>query len=353
MKSVVRISQSLGLHIVKRLVVTLLLLSPLFLSLSSCDLSVFFAKNGSGTPGSTTTGGGGGSGATYVQSYVITAAANAGSGLTADATAVITGTNIYITLPYSIIQTQTKLIPTITMQSGYTMAGTAAPFVQNDGMILVVTKTSDASIYNYTLHVAVDPTSLAYLKLANAFYYDTTGTKRDLSANSTITLDAKTNTYTVTLNTDSFNLSYVQYAVQAILSRPIGFATANVAYGSFGDVSPVFSGSVPPYTITVQSPDKSVTNTFLVKVARTLSSNIAVTDASAVISYVYDYQVSRAAADATVANWLSAQFNVPDNNGHGTLFSDYAGYRTNYQVFSPAGGSFGMLILDRQRSGER
>ena len=306
--------------------------------LFSCDFSALLGgkKDNSGSPANPPSSGGTTIG--YVQSYLITMASNPAAGLTSDVTATINSTNISIVLPYAVIQAQTKLAPTITMQSGYTI-GTPASFVQTDGMILVVTKTSDASIINYTLHVSVDPNSIAYLHLSSPFYYDTNGVKQDITVNSTLALDPKTNKYTLTLLTDSFNLNYVQYAVQAILSRPMGFASATVPYGTFANLSTVLGGGAMPYSVAVQSPDKTITNTFTISAVRTLSSNVAITDVSATVNYIYDYTVSRAFTDSTLSNFLNAEFNCLLSDGPSTInFNQWLNI-SNATAFSSINGT--------------
>jgi len=282
----------------------------------------------------------------YVQSYLINVAQN--PSLPTNVTAVITGTNIYITLPYNTIQTQTALLPTVTMQPGYTIGITGA-FIHTDGMTLVVTKTSDTSVSLYTLHVAVDPASIAFLKLSNPYYIDTDGIKQDITANTTLTLNSANNTYTLTLVTNDFSMNYVATSVQAILARPIGFLTAAIPYGAFGNTGPATAGTVPPYTIQVQSPNRSVTNTFTITAVRTLSSSTQFTDAAAIISYIYTYTVTRGFADATVTNFLNTDFNPLDTTGSVYYHQDDYGAVDHYtyrQAFStPYNGELFPLVF--------
>jgi hypothetical protein len=305
-------------------------------------------------------GGGGSGGSSLITSYGFLASNN--PSLTQDATATITAPDVYVILPYSVIQAQTPLTPTVTLASGYSISPSGS-YVPTDGMTLVLTNTSDQSIHNYKLHVSVDPNSIAFLQLGSPFYYDSSGNKQTLkSSQYTLSLATLTNTYTLLLNTDNFTLPYVVNAVQNIVtSRPIGFSTANVPYGSFTtNLSAALGGTVCPYSVTVQSPNKSITNTFTIQAARTKSNIVQLTDVSATIAYIYAYTISQAYADATLSNFLGTVWapsvppdSISDQTGsygsYGHSFSDVWNALTNSTVtnntvFTATGAQWGPAL---------
>jgi hypothetical protein len=199
-------------------------------------------------------------------------------------------------------------------------------------MTLVITNTSNNSVSNYTLQVSVDPNSIAFLQLSSPFYFDTSGNKDVLTSSQyVLALNGATNTYTITFQTDAFNVPYNANVVQNIVtSRPVGFATASVPYGSFTtNLSAALGGTVCPYTVGVQSPNKSITNTFTVQAARTKSNVVQLTDVSATISYIYSYTTTVAFSDSTLSNFLSTVFaatssdNCQGSDGGGSSMFNY------------------------------
>ncbi len=88
-----------------------------------------------------------------LESYAVTAAENPSVG-SSDADAVISGTDIYITLPYSALEAQAPLTPSVALQAGYAITPSGS-YVLSDGLTLVVVDAATAGILDYTLHVAV------------------------------------------------------------------------------------------------------------------------------------------------------------------------------------------------------
>ena len=297
----------------------------ILLALSACDLSVL-TGGGKGTSGAASGGGstsgssGSGGGTTsLITSFAFLASKN--SALSSDEVATISAPNLYITLPYNVIQNQTSLTPTAMLQSGYSLTNPSGAFVPTDGMTLVITNLSNQNISNYTLHVSVDPGSIAFLQLASPFYYDTHGIRQALSTSQyTLALAGTTNTYTLALNTDAFAVPYNVNVVQAIVAgQSVGFATASVPYGSFTtNLGEALGGGVTPYTITVQSPSKTVTNTFTIQATRTKSNVVQLTDVSATIAYLYNQSTTQALADSTLQNWLNSEWQPSSSDTYGT-----------------------------------
>ena len=128
--------------------------------------------------------------------------------------------------------------------------------------------------------------------------------------NTPLSLAASTNTYTLTFITDAFNIPYNANVIQnAVTSRNIGFSTATVPYGSFtANLSAALAGAICPYTVTVQSPTRTVTNTFTVQATRTKSNLVQLTDISASVAYIYTYTTTQTYADSTLSNWLNSNF---------------------------------------------
>jgi len=261
-----------------------------------------------------------------IQSFVVTAALN--PSLTTDATAIINGSNLYISLPYADVTQGVKLTPTVTLQSGYTISPSGS-YAMSDGMTLTITQTATAAIANYTLHVGTSAASMAFLNLATPFYYDSSGTKQTLSSsNYSLSYNPSNNTYTLTLNTDSFTnfAPYYGQDTQAVLARPIGFGTVETPYNAtVTGASSGIAGATPPYTITVKSADGTVTNTYTVDVVRTPSAWIGISSASVNVTNVYDY--------TDTPGWGSS---LPNWQGQ----SSGLGGANNQQVFWN-GGSYG------------
>jgi len=222
----------------------------------------------------------------------------------------ISGTTISIEVPYSIIQNQTPLTPTVGLQSGYTINPTGA-YYPNNGMTLAVTCTSTGVVSNYTLDVSVDPGTLAFLQLSNPFYYSDTGIKTSLtSAQYNLVFNGPTNTYSLTFNTDAFTVPYnVTIVQQIVTTQPVGFTTVTVPYGSFTtNLAAAVGGAACPYTVAVESSAKTVTNTFTIQAARTKSNIVQLSDVSATIGYLYNTTTTQALTDNTLQNFLSAMW---------------------------------------------
>ena len=246
--------------------------------------------------------------ASLVNSFVVTSALN--PSLSTNATALVNGSNIYITLPSAVVQAGTLLTPTVSLAPGYTISP-AASYAFTDGMHLVLTQTATAAITDYTLHVGSNAASLAFLKLASPFYYDAGGTKVTLSPSEyALGFDSNTNTYTLTLNTDSFASFAPYYAsqTQTILSRNIGFSTVETPYNaSVTGASSAIGGAAAPYTITVRSADGTSTDTYTVNVVRTKSSWIGASSANGTASYAYGYTDSTSGMDSGWYNsWMNS-----------------------------------------------
>jgi hypothetical protein len=254
--------------------------------------------------------GGGGGSSSLITSFSFLTSNN--PALTQSYIATIVPPNVNIEVPYSVIQNQAALTPTVTMQAGYALTSPSGVFVPStSGTTLVITNTSTLTITNYTLNVSVDPNSMAFLQLSNPFYYDTSGNKDTLTSSQyTLALAGATNTYTITFQTDAFTVPYNATVVQNIVtSRPVGFSSATVPYGSFAtNLSAALGGAVSPYTVIVQSPNKSLSNTFTVQAARTKSNIVQLTDVSATLNYVFSYTTTQVFSDSTLSSFLGTIF---------------------------------------------
>jgi len=93
-----------------------------------------------------------------ISSFVLQASQN--SALTSDATAVVSGTDIYLTLPYTVVKSSTPLTPTVSfISSDYTITPSTA-YAMTNGMTLTLTQLSTGKTYQYTLNVAMDPATV-------------------------------------------------------------------------------------------------------------------------------------------------------------------------------------------------
>ena len=229
-------------------------------------------------------------GSSLVQSFVVTSAQN--PSLKSDSTAIISGSNIYISLPLNDVTNGVKITPTVTLAPGYTITPNGS-YAMSDGMKLTITQTSTAAITNYTLHVGTNAASMAFFNLAAPFYYDSGGNKISLSSSQyQLQYNTTNSTYTLTLNTDAFPSFAPYYATdtQAILGQNIGFGTVNTPYNAtVTGANSAIAGAATPYTVTVKSSDGTVDNTFTIDATRTKSSYIGVSGASANATYVYNY----------------------------------------------------------------
>jgi len=92
-----------------------------------------------------------------LQLYELAAAGN--PSLSSNEVGVISGTNIYLTVPYAALSAQTPLAVTTTLQSGWTITPSGS-YVVSDGMPLTVVNTTTSTIVTYTLHVAVSTSTV-------------------------------------------------------------------------------------------------------------------------------------------------------------------------------------------------
>ena len=333
---------------------------------SACDLSWILGHTGTSTPPQSSAQGGGSngssSGPSLISSFAFLTSNN--PSLTTNEVATINPPNVNIVVPYNVIQNQTALTPTAVVQSGYTLTSPSGAFYPANGTTLVITNNTNQSISNYTLNVSVDPGSIAFLQLAAPFYWNTSGAKVSLtSAQYALSLAGATNTYTLQFQTDAFQVPYNVNVVQAIINaQAIGFGTATVPYGSFTtNLANATGGAVCPYTITVQSPQKTVTNTFTVQATRTKSNIAQLTDVSATIGYIYNVSSTQAYSDNTLQNFLNASWQEGANDSYlswysnnsntlGATAADFATdwalvpgapvYPSNSQVYTTTGASW-------------
>ena len=116
--------------------------------LSSCDLSWLFGKKS----------------APSISSYSVTAAQN--PGLSSDETAIINGTDIYLTLPYLYAVDGVAVTPTVGLPSGSNISPSGTYVVKDN---LALTLSSGGGTYNYTLHLGVDPATIALPPFIQSF----------------------------------------------------------------------------------------------------------------------------------------------------------------------------------------
>jgi len=91
-----------------------------------------------------------------LQAYAVQASNN--PSLASDATGLIEGTDIYLSLPYGPVTGGTPLTPTVKLASGYSISPSGA-YAIRDGMTLTVTQDSSAQTTSYRLHVSEIPST--------------------------------------------------------------------------------------------------------------------------------------------------------------------------------------------------
>lgn len=134
---------------VKRTVVIAAMLAPLCCLLAtSCDLTSLA-----------------GSDPQYIASYAVTSASN--PELPTNETAIISGRGVYLTLPYRFAVAGVAVNPTVKLENGARAITPEGPYVAKDGMALAVT--AGGGRYTYTLHVGVDPATIALPPLIASF----------------------------------------------------------------------------------------------------------------------------------------------------------------------------------------
>ena len=79
--------------------------------------------------------------------------------LPADSVGVISGSNIYLALPYSALQAGTSFNVTTNLEPGYTI-NPSGTYALSDGMSIIVINSTTNAITTYTLHIAVSTGSL-------------------------------------------------------------------------------------------------------------------------------------------------------------------------------------------------
>ena len=119
------------------------------LSADSCDLSCVL----------------GGCQSEYIQSYAVDTADNPQLG--SDETAQINGTDLYLTLPYMFAVEGVAVTPSVSFENGGSSIEPSGTYAVKDGMPLTVT--AKGKSYSYTLHVGVDPSTVATPPLISSF----------------------------------------------------------------------------------------------------------------------------------------------------------------------------------------
>jgi hypothetical protein len=283
----------------------------------------------------------GGSSSSILLGLSVTKALNS-TYCTQDYTATISGKNVYISLPYTIVANSLTVTPTITVASGYTCAQTGT-FVLADGTVLVVSNSSTGAVSNFTVHVSVDANTIAFIKLSKPFYWDTSGVMHSMSdSNTVLTLDVPTNTYTLTLQTDTFGLygpTVCSAPTTGILHRPIGFNTITSSSGATLSTASAQSGAVMPYTFSLTPKGSNTVTTYTICSARTNSSSTAVTNVSYTMVPVYSMNntyTDNGGTQTAITN-LGDYLTSINCNTSGKSFSTGQSYRNIYFSTSGAG----------------
>lgn len=171
--------------------------------------------------------------------------ASKNEGLSSDAVGVISGRDIFITLPYDLIASNAVLDPTISVPDYISLSPEGPVIMSNDPEYeLVNSKAAGGDRTVYTVRASVDTHSLTVVSVANAFWRDAQGNEHDLPGAEIEKVDGG-----FIVKTD-----YSTY--QELEGKTIGFRDVNYAPGTSGEnlLRPL-AGATMPYEITVVSAD--------------------------------------------------------------------------------------------------
>jgi hypothetical protein len=195
--------------------------------------------------------------------------------LSSDREAVISGTTVSVTLPYSVINDKTALRPTITTPEGVSIEPKPSK-AQSFDVDRTYTLSKGGVSTDYTVKTSADPNTLTMLELGDPWYWKN-GKKVSITT-ATIKHDGAQRILQVPYG------EYIQ-----IEGRKIGFNTVDTPQGADGETSILFSGATPVYTVPVTSKDGSRTTDYQIALDYKNTNATGILSAVANVRKVYDY----------------------------------------------------------------
>lgn len=154
--------------------------------------------------------------------------------------AEISGTTIFLELPYQLMQQDSLVLePSVTVSDGATFTPTG-PIDFKSTSVFTVTG-ADGSGTVYSINTTIDPDTLTFLDLENPFYVDASNVRTAFTADS---INFASGQQVVTVQPSVWDV---------IDGQKVGFFDRNAPYNGSVNVDPLVLGEVPPYTVTVTS----------------------------------------------------------------------------------------------------
>jgi hypothetical protein len=204
-----------------------------------------------------------------VLSFAVLQSENAAS-VTKDYYGLISGNQIFLTLPYIVVAQNKSIKPQVILAPGYAVNPQGSYHVY-DGMGLTVTNPGRGTMFMYTLHVSIDQATVNTIQLNRPFYIKDDGSKVDMTGYtfSVSYDDASSGTITVHFDTEQYGVDGPA-VLDEIFTKKIGFYDVTVPFDAVSDVANAVNGAYLPYTVSTTT---STTTTFQVEATRRLRSD--------------------------------------------------------------------------------
>ncbi|MDR2094653.1 MAG: hypothetical protein LBP76_03940 [Treponema sp.] len=265
-----------------------------------------------------------------ILSFAVLQSENAAA-VTKDYYGLISGNQIFLTLPY-IVVAQNKLVkPQVILAPGYQINPQGSYHVY-DNMGLTVTNPGKGTMFMYTLHVSIDQATVNAIQLNRPFYIKDNGSKVDLTGY-TIAVsyaDAANGTITVNFDTEQYGLNGPA-VLDEIFTKKIGFYDVTVPFDAVSDVSSAVNGAYLPYTVSMTA---GVETVFQVEAVRRLRSDTSFASLA--------YTFKRAHAVTPDPAFLSRTMAVTNNNNY--VNTHYNVFFTNGVHLFTISGQFGSAL---------
>jgi len=211
--------------------------------------------------------------------------------LNKDVQGTINGNSIYIVLPYDVLDNNTPLLASISVPSESTISpDPTVPISFRAPVVYMVKRGADYK--TYTVYSSIDPDSLTFLRVADPFYVDASGTETPIA---TYSLKSNTGAISLDLNTGDYSI---------MSNRPIGFKTIYYGYNSV--VSPVIVyGNVMPYNVTVSSKDGTQSRAYNLTLNRNTVTETDLVSVTANCQKIYDKTITSSSNIADYNSFLN------------------------------------------------
>lgn len=224
--------------------------------------------------------------------------------LRSDISAEVSGTTVFVQLPYQLMQQDSLLLePSLSISDGAIVTPTGPQDFKTDLSYTVTGADGSATIY--AVDTAVDPNTMTFLDLSDPFYVDASNVRTAFTIDDLIT---STNARTVSVQPSVWDV---------IDGRKVGFFDYSGPYNGTVNFEPVVLGETPPYTITVTSANGEWSQDYTIDLDRVTPSATGLKGARMYVRTYWDRLRTRVALSArkyrygdSVSNgWMSWDHN--------------------------------------------